>query len=253
MAVNFVPLLAPANQMSYDTVQFYNAALAIVAGIGAASLSACCRPCRRRCGRAGSCFDLARSAPPRNRSRPWPPDDWEHRIYGRLSALPNEAEPLQRAQLLAALSIGTEIIQLRDMAARLGLAAELDAALAAFAQGNSAIAIARLHQLDRRLVSRPGTKPAAHLACRRALGSLPSPRCWPNMPPTSTQERPREVHRDRSVRCLRSADLVDDGRGLARHDGSAPGRASASACCATSGIRPCSRSPSTSLFFRPPF
>ena len=86
------------------------------------------------------------------------------RIYGRLSALPNEAEPLQRAQLLAALSIGAEIIQLRDMAARLGLAAELDAALAAFAQGNSAIAIARLHQLDRRLVSGPGTKPAAHLS-----------------------------------------------------------------------------------------
>ncbi len=36
---NFVPLLAPANQMSYDTVQFYNAALAIVAGLGAAALS----------------------------------------------------------------------------------------------------------------------------------------------------------------------------------------------------------------------
>jgi uncharacterized membrane protein YccC len=39
MAVNFVPLLAPANEMSYDTVQFYNAALAIVAGSGAAAVS----------------------------------------------------------------------------------------------------------------------------------------------------------------------------------------------------------------------
>jgi hypothetical protein len=32
---------------------------------------------------------------------------------------------------------------------------ELDAALAAFAQGNSAIAIARLRQLDRQLASAP--------------------------------------------------------------------------------------------------
>src|SRR5207244_6595739 len=39
MVGNFVPLLAPANQMSYDTVQFYNAALAIVTGCGAAALS----------------------------------------------------------------------------------------------------------------------------------------------------------------------------------------------------------------------
>jgi len=38
MAGNFVPLLAPTNQMSYDTVQFYNSALAIVSGCGAAAL-----------------------------------------------------------------------------------------------------------------------------------------------------------------------------------------------------------------------
>ena len=35
MAANFVPLLAPSNPMTYDTAQFYNAALAIVAGVGA--------------------------------------------------------------------------------------------------------------------------------------------------------------------------------------------------------------------------
>jgi hypothetical protein len=43
--------------------------------------------------------------------------------------LPDQAEPLQRAQLLAALSVGSEIIGLRQMAAHLGTAAELDAAL----------------------------------------------------------------------------------------------------------------------------
>ncbi len=36
MAANFVPILAPANQETYDTLQFYNAALAIVGGLGAA-------------------------------------------------------------------------------------------------------------------------------------------------------------------------------------------------------------------------
>ena len=39
MSVYLVPLLAPANQMSYDTLQFYNSALAILAGAGVAALS----------------------------------------------------------------------------------------------------------------------------------------------------------------------------------------------------------------------
>ena len=76
-------------------------------------------------------------------------------MYSRLAALPDQAEPLQRAQLLAALSVGSEIIQLRHLGARVGEVAELDAALAAFAQSNSAVTIARLRQLDRRLASAP--------------------------------------------------------------------------------------------------
>ena len=82
------------------------------------------------------------------------------------AALPDEAEPLQRGQLIAALSVGAEIIQLRQMAPRLGLAAELDVALQTFAQGNSAIAIARLRQLDRRLGSRPEAWPEMAIALR---------------------------------------------------------------------------------------
>lgn len=39
MAGNFIPLLAPTNQMNYDTLQFYNGALAILAGCGAAAVS----------------------------------------------------------------------------------------------------------------------------------------------------------------------------------------------------------------------
>jgi hypothetical protein len=91
-------------------------------------------------------------------------------MYGRFVAVPDEAEPLQRARLVGALSVGTEIIHLRGMAPRLG-AAELDAALAAFAQGNSATAIAWLHQLDSRLASDPdhGPQGAAVLRARSRI------------------------------------------------------------------------------------
>jgi hypothetical protein len=82
-------------------------------------------------------------------------------MIGRLAAVPGQAEPVQRARLLAALSVGTGIIHLRQMTSHLGAVAELDAALAAFAQGNSAAAIARLHQLDHRLASDPDRRPEA--------------------------------------------------------------------------------------------
>jgi hypothetical protein len=100
-------------------------------------------------------------------ARLWPrSEDWEELMYGRLAALPDQAEPLQRARLLAALSVGSEIIQLRHAAPRLGAISELDAALAAFAQGNSAVAIARLHQVDQRIASNPDAVPETAIALR---------------------------------------------------------------------------------------
>jgi uncharacterized membrane protein YccC len=131
LAANFVPLLAPANQMSYDTEHFYNAALAIVAGLAAATLSFRLIPppspaFRTRRLLALTLRDLRRLA---TDTIPRTPDDWEGRVYGRFSALPDQAQPLQRSQLLAALSVGTEIIQLRRIARRQNLESELDAAL----------------------------------------------------------------------------------------------------------------------------
>jgi hypothetical protein len=99
-------------------------------------------------------------------------EDWESRIYGRLAALPEEAGPLQRARLLAALSVGTEVIQLRGVASHLGVAADLDAALDVFAHGNSAAAITRLHQLDGRLATGPETGPDTATALRARGGTL---------------------------------------------------------------------------------
>jgi hypothetical protein len=86
-------------------------------------------------------------------------------------ALPDQAEPLQRARLLATLSVGAGIIQLRHMAPNLGVAAELDAPFEAIALGHSAMAIARLRQLDRRLASTPGTGQET-LTALRARGRI---------------------------------------------------------------------------------
>jgi hypothetical protein len=98
--------------------------------------------------------------------------DWESRIYGRLAALPHQAEALQLGHLLAALSVGAEIVQLRRMAPRLGVAAQLNAALEALARGNGASAIAQLRQLDQRLASPSDGAPEIALRARAHILGL---------------------------------------------------------------------------------
>jgi hypothetical protein len=94
------------------------------------------------------------------------PDYWESRIYSRLTALPDQATPLQRAQLLAALSVGSEIIGLRQMATHLGTTAWLDAALNDIALGHSTEAIVKLREFDDRLASVRETGTEATMALR---------------------------------------------------------------------------------------
>jgi uncharacterized membrane protein YccC len=165
MSGNFVPLLAPANPMSYDTVQFYNSALAIIAGSGVAALSFRLLPPLSPAFRVERLLELTlrdlRRLAAANIGRL--PADWEGRIYKRLVAMPDEAGPLQRALLLTALSLGRQIIELRRVASQLGLASDLDAALEPFTQGNSAAAVAQLECLDRRLASLTGSDPQALL------------------------------------------------------------------------------------------
>ncbi|MGH6846594.1 MAG: FUSC family protein, partial [Methylocella sp.] len=173
MIIGFGPLLAPANEMSYDPQQFYNAALSIFAGSGVAALSFRLLPPLSPAFRARRLLALAL----RDLGRlavghiPWTVMDWEGRIYGRLAVLPDAAEPLQRSQLVAALAVGTEIIQLRHITPRLGLGSDFDAALEALAQGNSALATTRLTRLDERLASLPDGGSAATLALH-ARGSI---------------------------------------------------------------------------------
>jgi uncharacterized membrane protein YccC len=168
MAAYFTPLLAPTNQMNYDTQQFYNSALAIITGSGAAALSFRLIPplspaFRTRRLLALTLRDLRRLTTGPN---PRTSEDWEGHMYGRLSALPDEAQPLQRSEMLAALSVGTEIIQLRRIGRRMDLGSELDAALEALRRGDIALATAHLARLDNVLAARPGA------AALRARGSI---------------------------------------------------------------------------------
>jgi uncharacterized membrane protein YccC len=175
MSANFVPLLAPANPMSYNTVQFYNSALAIFAGSVFGALSFRLLPPLSPAFRVErllelTLHDLRRLATANVRSLP---ADWDGRIYTRLVAMPDETGPLQRARLLTALSVGRNLIELRRVAPQLGLASDLSAALEPFMQGNSAAAVARLERLDRRLASLiesdPQTLPILHERARILL------------------------------------------------------------------------------------
>ena len=166
----FLPLLQPTNPMTYNPEAFYNAGLAIAFGAGFAALSFRLLPplspaFRTRRLLALTLRDLRRLAI--GRSKP----DWHGHVHGRLSAMPDEATPLQRAHLMAALSAGSEIIHLHRIARHLGLAPKLGVALAALVGGHSTQAIALLSRLDDILASHAADGPAT-AAVLRARASI---------------------------------------------------------------------------------
>lgn len=154
ITANFIPLLSPANQMSYNTIQFYNTALAIVAGCVAGALSFRLMPplppeLRSRRLLALSLYDLRRLAtdPDRRNRR------WEGRLYSRIAALPAQADPLHRAILVTVLAVGRNMVLLQQTAAQLGFAGEFEAALQHFSLGNCAAMVTRLDAADDRLAA----------------------------------------------------------------------------------------------------
>jgi uncharacterized membrane protein YccC len=167
MAVIFVALLALENATSYDTVQFYNASLALFAGSGIAVLAFRLVPpqspeVKSRRLLALTLRDLrllAGNLAPDQYKR------WKHLIYIRLFDLPDAAKPVQRSQMVAALVAGTEMARLHRMVGRRSLSAPLKGAFDAVARGESALARAELAHVDQSLVAlqRGGkTRPRAH-------------------------------------------------------------------------------------------
>ena len=167
------PLVAPENQMAYDTLQFYNLALAIVAGLGSAALAFRLAPPLSPGLRARRLVALTSRDLQRLTKRPaaWTAASWRGRICSRLSAMPAQADPSESAQLLTVLSMGTEIIRLRSVACRFHLQAEVDAALHALAQGDRAAAADRLSRLDGMLAKAGSFTPGAW-ARLRSRGSI---------------------------------------------------------------------------------
>lgn len=170
MTVIFIPLLAPANETHYDIAGFCNSAVALVAGSSFGVLS----------------FRLFAPLPPALRTRrlllltlqdlrrlatmadPDTLQRWEGRVHGRLSVMPVEATPLQRAELLAALSLGNAIIRLRRLCRRLDMHDDFDVSLRHFARGDSHGAIEKFARLDQLLASRYDTA----LTALRARGVI---------------------------------------------------------------------------------
>jgi uncharacterized membrane protein YccC len=164
----FIPFVAPQNQFVYDTLQFYNSTLAIVAGAGASTLAFRLLPPLSPAFRVRRLLDLTLRDLRRLATAPVLParENWKSKVNGRLSVLPEQSEPLQRAQLLAALSVGTEIIRLRRIAGRVQLCVGLDAALRTVAHGPSALAAERLERVYDALATVPGVGQRASVTLR---------------------------------------------------------------------------------------
>jgi uncharacterized membrane protein YccC len=121
-ATNFLPLLAPANLPTYDTIAFYNATLAIVVGVGAGMLIMALLPQLSQARRTErlrvlTLRDLRRLT---RLKRPGTARAWESLVYGRLSIMPASASPLARSELIAALYVGEAVLRFRERAGRFG-------------------------------------------------------------------------------------------------------------------------------------
>jgi uncharacterized membrane protein YccC len=156
-AVNFLPMLNITNGMTYDGSGFWNGAIAILAGIAFGVVTMLAIPPLSPATRterllALTLADLRRLA---KRASPGRQDQWESRGVARLLAMPDQAEPLERAELTAAVAVGKEIARLRHIAPRFVPRAMVEAALVGLADGRSGDAIDRLGDIDRRAAELP--------------------------------------------------------------------------------------------------
>jgi len=163
MVGTMVAFLMPTNEMVYNSQAFYNNALALLIGNGAALMSFRLIPPIPPAVRAQRLLRLSLRDVRSLARTPglWRIVDWQARLYSRLAALPEQAEPVQRARLLAALDLGSEMLRLNQglHAARHHLEAprpesdDLVTAFRAIAEGRSGAAIDALGQLDARLAA----------------------------------------------------------------------------------------------------
>ena len=151
-SMNFVPLVAPTNQISFDTMAFANSALGIVGGCMAGAIALTVIPpvpMRIRADRliGLTLRDLRRIAAGRRRLSA---EAWESRVYARLIALPEDIDPAYGLRLVAAFSVGLQVIRLKtlpDQPGRVGQ--DIGESLHALAAGDRSAMMAGLDRLDR--------------------------------------------------------------------------------------------------------
>ena len=167
-SVNFLPMLSITNGMNYDASQFWNSTSAILAGIAFGVVAMRILPplspaIRTRRLLALTLADLRRLA---KRASPGRQDDWQSRGFARLLAMPVQADPVERAELVAAVCVGKEIMRLRRVPPRFVPSSAVDAALQALAEGRSGEAIERLKDIDRQLAALPRAEAASRILLR---------------------------------------------------------------------------------------
>jgi uncharacterized membrane protein YccC len=174
-SVNFIPMVSITNGITYDAAAFWNSALGILGGCLFGAIAMLILPPLSPAIRTSRLLALALADLRRLAKRREPPrrvDDWTSLGEARLLALPNEAEPVERAELVAAIAVGKEIVRLRRLAPQFVPGRAVDAALEALADGRSAEASERLKDIDRLIVALPGAQAPSRILLRLRAGIL---------------------------------------------------------------------------------
>ena len=168
---NFVPMLNVTNGMNLDGSQFWNGAIAILAGIAVGAVAMRIIPpvspeIRTQRLLSLTLEDFRRLA---RRVAPGRSKDWEAKGVARLLAMPDEAGGQERAELAAMVAVGKEMTRLRHIAPRFVPSAMVDAALVSLAEGRSSEAIARLGDIDAHVAALPHARSRIPLSLRAGI------------------------------------------------------------------------------------
>ena len=171
--LNFIPLLAPTSEMTFDTLSYVNTALGLLAGCAAGMLALLLiphLPPRVQAQRLVdlSIRDLRRLAAKRKN---WTLQECQGRIYARLVAMPEAAEPIHRSYLVTTLSVGIQVIRLSQIASNGRIGIELADTLQSLAVGEPLALQHAIRRLDEDIAAvsdeAPGVK--SRLRARSAL------------------------------------------------------------------------------------
>ena len=172
-SLNFIPMLSPTNLMTYDVVSYMNTALGLLAGCAAGGLALLLIPHLPLAIQSQRLVDLSirdlrrLAAGKRN----WTLREWQSRIYARLIAMPEDAEPVQRSLLVATLSVGIQVIRLSHLARPGQITIRLTEMRESLAHGDLTMLRRALDNLGDDLAAVPDTIPGARgrLRARSAL------------------------------------------------------------------------------------